>query len=441
MAEAITMPKLGFDMREGVLIRWVKNEGEAINKGDILAEIETDKATVEVESHASGTVRKLFGGQGDSIPVGATMAIIGSADESIDGLMPAGGAATAAPAPETPASAAPATLKADAPAAETPAPVPAAAAPVAAPVAAAAPAAPALPANVGPIKASPLAKKVAADNKVDLAQVHGTGPSGRIVRKDVEAAMSAPAPVAAAAPSTVSGLPSTVYAPRADEVIQMTKLRQAIGRRLVQSKQELPHFYVTREYKMDALLETRKQVNAYLPEGEKLSVNDFVLKAVALTLRQFPNLNAKMDGDKIIRIGAINIGVAVTIEGGLMTVVCKNTDQKPLRVISAEVKTMAARAREGKVKPEDVDGSTFSTSNMGMYDVENFAAIINPPEVGILAISSAREVPVVEDGTVKVGSRMKATISVDHRVSDGAEAAKFMQALATYLEEPLRLML
>ena len=419
MAEAITMPKLGFDMREGVLIRWVKNEGETVNKGDILAEIETDKATVEVESHATGTVRKLFGGQGDSIPVGATMAIVGSADENIDGLMPTGGA----PAPA-----------AVAPAASTPAPAPATT-PVAAAVAA--PVAEALPVNVGPIKASPLAKKVAADNKVDLATVHGTGPSGRIVRKDVEAAMSAPAPVAAAAAS----VSSAVYTPRADEVIQMTKLRQAIGRRLVQSKQELPHFYVTREYKMDALLETRKQVNAYLPEGEKLSVNDFVLKAVALTLRQFPNLNAKMDGDKIIRIGAINIGVAVTIDGGLMTVVCKNTDQKPLRVISAEVKAMALRAREGKVKPEDVDGSTFSTSNMGMYDVENFMAIINPPEVGILAISSAREVPVVEGGVVKVGSRMKATISVDHRVSDGAEAAKFMQALATYLEEPLRLML
>ena len=429
MAEAITMPKLGFDMREGVLIRWVKNEGEAINKGDILAEIETDKATVEVESHASGVVRKLFGSQGDSIPVGATMAIVGAEGDNIDGLMPAGGAP--APAAAAPAAATPAPAPAATTVAAAPAPVAApAAAPVAAPVAAA------LPANVGPIKASPLAKRVAADNKVDLAQVHGTGPSGRIVRKDVEAAMSAPAPVAAAA-----SFPSAVYTPRADEVIQMTKLRQAIGRRLVESKQNLPHFYVTREYKMDALLETRKQVNAYLPEGEKLSVNDFVLKAVALTLREFPNLNAKMEGDKIIRIGAINIGVAVTIDGGLMTVVCKNTDQKPLRTISAEVKTMAARAREGKVKPEDVDGSTFSTSNMGMYDVENFMAIINPPEVGILAISSAREVPVVEDGQVKVASRMKATISVDHRVSDGAEAAKFMQALATYLEEPLRLML
>ena len=428
MAEAITMPKLGFDMREGVLIRWVKNEGEAINKGDILAEIETDKATVEVESHASGVVRKLFGSQGDSIPVGATMAIVGAEGDNIDSLMPAGGAP--APAAAAPAAATPASAPAATPAAAAPAPV---ATPAAAPAAA-------LPVNVGPIKASPLAKKVAADSKVDLATVHGTGPGGRIVRKDVEASIgSQSSATSAQSPSAVFSLPSGAVRP--DEVIQMTKLRQAIGRRLVESKQNLPHFYVTREYKMDALLETRKQVNAYLPEGEKLSVNDFVLKAVALTLRDFPNLNAKMDGDKIIRIGAINIGVAVTIDGGLMTVVCKNTDQKPLRTISAEVKAMAARAREGKVKPEDVDGSTFSTSNMGMYDVENFMAIINPPEVGILAISSAREVPVVEGGQVKVASRMKATISVDHRVSDGAEAAKFMQALATYLEEPLRLML
>jgi pyruvate dehydrogenase E2 component (dihydrolipoamide acetyltransferase) len=439
MAEAITMPKLGFDMREGVLIRWVKNEGESVNKGDILVEIETDKATVEVESHASGVVRKLLASQGDVVPVGAVMAIVGSADEKIDDLIPAAGAS--APAASAPA-AAPATPE-PAPVATVPAPAAPQPAPQAAPVAVAAPAAP-----TGPIKASPLAKKVASDAKLDLAQVHGTGPGGRIVRKDVEAAIAA-GPVSAAAPAPATAtkapvaipLPSLVPVSHADETIQTTKLRQAIGRRLVESKQNLPHFYVTREYKMDALLEMRKQANTYLPENEKISVNDFVIKAVALTLRQFPNLNARLDGDKIIRRGAVNIGVAVTVEGGLMTVVCKDTDQKPLRLISAEVRTMAARAREGKVKPEDVDGSTFSTSNLGMYDVENFIAIINPPEAAILAISSAREVPVVENGELKVGNRMKATISVDHRVSDGAEAAKFMQALAAYLEEPLRLML
>lgn len=425
MAESITMPKLGFDMREGVLVRWVKNEGEAINKGDILAEIETDKATVEVESHASGVVRKLLASQGDVVPVGAVMAIVGTADEKIDDLLAGAGDAkpAAAPAPAAGTAAAPATPAAPTPMIATPVMVPLAA---------------------GPIKASPLAKKIASDTHIDLSRVQGTGPGGRIVRKDVEAAVGgqAPAGKAQAAPgaAVVSGLPSVVPVTHADELVQTTKLRQAIGRRLVESKQNLPHFYVTHEYKMDALLALRKQVNAYLPENEKLSVNDFVVKAVALALRQFPNLNASLNGDKILRHGAVNVGVAVTVEGGLLTVVCRDADQKPMRLISTEIKTMAARAREGKVKPDDVDGSTFSTSNLGMYDVEEFIAIINPPEAAILAIGSAREVPVVEDGQVKVGSRMKATISVDHRVSDGAEAAKFMQALAGYLEEPLKLL-
>ncbi len=187
-------------------------------------------------------------------------------------------------------------------------------------------------------------------------------------------------------------------------------------------------------------MDMRKQVNAYLLDNEKVSVNDFILKGVALSLRQFPNLNATLKGTDIIQFGHVNVGVAVTVPGGLMTVVVKDTDQKTLRQISSEVKTMAGRAREGKVKPEDVDGSTFSTSNLGMYDVEEFIAIVNPPEAGILAISSAKEVPVVESGELKVGWRMKATISVDHRISDGAEAAQFMQALAGFLENPVRML-
>jgi pyruvate dehydrogenase E2 component (dihydrolipoamide acetyltransferase) len=288
------------------------------------------------------------------------------------------------------------------------------------------------------LKASPLARKVARDKGVDLGAVVGTGPGGRIVRRDIEAALSgAGAPTKDERPKTdATVLPSSVP----DETIQTTKLRQAIGRRLVESKTTIPHFYVTHEYKMEALMDLRKQLNSYLPDGEKLSVNDFILKAVALSLREFPNLNATLNGDKIIRKGGVNVGVAVTVPGGLMTVVVKDTDQKPLRQISSEVKTMAARARDGKVKPEDVDGSTFSTSNLGMYDVEDFIAIINPPEAAILAISSAREVPVVSGGQVVPGWRMKATISVDHRVSDGAEAAQFMQSLAKYLEEPVRML-
>jgi pyruvate dehydrogenase E2 component (dihydrolipoamide acetyltransferase) len=210
---------------------------------------------------------------------------------------------------------------------------------------------------------------------------------------------------------------------------------------MVDSKTSVPHFYVTHEYKMEALMDMRSQINGMLPEGEKLSVNDFIVKAVALTLREFPNLNAALnDSDKVARFGAINIGNAVAVENGLLTVVCKNADQKSLRQISIEVREMAGRVREGKVKSDDIEGSTFSISNMGMFDVEHFIAIINPPEAAILAVGSALEVPVVEDGEIKPGLRMKATLSVDHRVSDGAEGARFMQALAKYLEEPLRLM-
>jgi pyruvate dehydrogenase E2 component (dihydrolipoamide acetyltransferase) len=211
---------------------------------------------------------------------------------------------------------------------------------------------------------------------------------------------------------------------------------------MVEAKQQAPHFYVTHEYDMGALMGLRKQINLMLDgTGEKLSVNDFIVKAVALCLRQFPNLNASLDGNEILQRGQINVGIAVAVEGGLLTVVCRDTDRKSLRQISAELRTMAGRAREGKVKPDDIEGSTFSVSNLGMFDVDSFIAIINPPEAAILATGSVQEMPVVENGQLAVGQRMKATISVDHRVSDGAEAAKFLQALTPYLEEPMRLLL
>jgi pyruvate dehydrogenase E2 component (dihydrolipoamide acetyltransferase) len=211
---------------------------------------------------------------------------------------------------------------------------------------------------------------------------------------------------------------------------------------MVQSKQQVPHFYITHEYDMEALLALRSQVNKMLPEEEKLSVNDFLIKATALTLTEFPNLNAALDekANEVTQFGHINIGVAVAVEGGLLTVVCRDADLKPLRQIGNEVRVMVSRAREGKVRPDDIEGSTFSISNMGMYDVEHFVAILNPPEAAILAIGSAGEVPVVKNGQVVPGMRMKATISIDHRVSDGAEGARFMQALEKYVEEPLRLL-
>jgi len=410
MAETISMPKLGFDMAEGLLVRWVKQVGENINKGDVLAEIETDKATVEVESSASGVVLQLIVDQGTMVPVNAPIAIVGVAGEVISEQS---SVSSKKVVDEKPAALTQPTV-APAPSGQTSSSL-----------------------TTGPVKASPLAKKIAKDNNVNLASLQGSGPNGRIVRKDVESALAQPA---SRISQPVSFMGPPVAVTKDDQLIQTTKLRQAIGRRLVESKTTIPHFYVTHEYKMDALMDMRKQANAYLPDNEKLSVNDFILKAVALSLRQFPNLNATIKGNEVIQFGHVNVGVAVTVPGGLMTVVVKDTDQKMLRQISSEVKTMAGRAREGKVKPDDVDGSTFSTSNLGMYDVEDFIAIINPPEAAILAISSAREVPVVENGQVKPGWRMKATISVDHRVSDGAEAAQFMQALAGFLENPVRML-
>ncbi len=417
MAEMVNMPKLGFDMAEGTLVRWLKKVGETVNKGEVLAEIETDKATVEVESSASGVVRKLLVDEGTVVPVSTPIAIVGTAGEKIEGIVPQ---ASQTSKVERQPQATP-DLK--------PAPIESTT----------------VHGLSSVVRASPLAKKMARERSVSLSRVQGTGPGGRIVRRDIEAALQA----VDRGPQTMVGVPSsTVYRASsvANETIPLTKLRQAIARRMAEAKTTIPHFYVTHEYKMDALIELRVQFNKIVPESDRVSVNDFIIKAVALTLRQFPNLNASLQGNSVLRHGAVNIGVAVSVEGGLLTVICKDADAKPLRQVAAEVKVMTTRAREGKVKTDDIEGSTFSISNLGMYDVENFAAIINPPEAAILAVGSARQIPVVveADGVrpeLGIGWRMKATISVDHRVSDGVEAAKFMQALAVYLEEPLRLLI
>ena len=428
MAETVSMPKLGFDMQEGTLVRWVKNEGEQINKGDVLAEIETDKATVEVESSASGTVRKLLVGPGSVVPIGSPIAIVGSPDETIT-------------QPATP----PAEQKKKTVAkseAVTPSKKPEVIQPEPAPVIKSAAAAEQVPSGSETVKASPLAKRMASEKNLDLGRVQGSGPGGRIVRKDVEAVLAGGIGLRSAAgvPSFIGRGAQQIEA-RQDETIKLSKLRQIIARRMTESKVSVPHFYVTHEYRMEALLTQRKQMNEELEEGDKISVNDFIVKAAALTLREYPNLNASFAGDQVIRHGSINIGVAVAVENGLLTVVCQNSDQKPVWQIASELREMVGRARAGKIKPEDIEGSTFSVSNLGMYDVENFSAILNPPEAGILAVGSAREVPVVENGSLQVGWRMKATISVDHRVSDGAEGARFMQSLAKFIEQPWRLLL
>src|SRR5512139_3322168 len=411
MAETINMPKLGFDMAEGTLVRWVKQVGENINKGDVLAEIETDKATVEVESSASGVVLEHIVDQGSVVPVNAPIAVVGAEGEKVEAAKPEGGMQKAGDAQKVESR----TQQAGAQKAESGKQKEEAAVqaqPVAAPVQPAA-----APVQAGPVKASPLARKIARDRNIDLSRVQGTGPGGRVVRKDVESAMAGGA-VQKAEGKMPAFAPTVVRVSAGDEIIPLTRLRQAIARRMVESTTSVPHFYVTHEYKMDALMALRKQVNEYLGEAEKISVNDFIIKAVALTLREFPNLNASFAGDKVIRHGAVNIGVAVAVEGGLLTVVNRDTDQQPLRAISSDVKRKAGSARQGKVRPDDIEGSTFSVSNLGMYDVENFAAIINPPEAAILAVGSARQIPVVRNDQVEPGWRMKATISVDHRISD-----------------------
>lgn len=428
MAEVITMPKLGFDMAEGTLIRWVVLEGENVTKGAILAEIETDKATVEVESAYDGVVARHLVNEGDIVPVNMPIAVVGAENEEIDFDALLGEQEEA----EVPDQEIQSTDR-------TPMPSPVESKDgkdgegegVTLP---------------GGVRASPLARRFADEHNINLKLVEGSGKLGRITKKDVEAFLEmekvAPPEDKPSVPVATPAAPSfTPLEPApSDKTVPLNRLRSAIGRRMTESKQTVPHFYVTSEYNVQALMNLRGQVNSLLQENEKISVNDFIIKAAALALRSFPNLNASLKGNEILLHGQVNIGVAVAVEGGLLTVVCRDTDRKPLRQIASEVRVMAERARSGKVKPNDIEGSTFSVSNLGMFDVEHFIAIINPPEAAILAIGAVQKVPVVEDGELIPGMRMKATISVDHRVSDGAEAARFMQVLRTYLEEPLRLL-
>lgn len=433
MAELVTMPKLGFDMAEGTLVRWVKVEGDSVQKDDVIAEIETDKATVEVESGFEGVMFRHLAAEGEDLPVNAPIAVVTAegeelSDEDIDVLLGESGVKApkkASPKEEKPAEADQAPEAEAAPEkAEEPDVTPA-----------------------GGTRSSPLARRMAEDHDVPLTKVEGSGPQGRIVKKDIEEYLESMRAEGREEEAEAVGKalqPLTAFTTGEipeDEVIAMSRLRQAISRRMQDSNQNFPHFYLTRVYKTGALMKLRKELNQLLPEEDKISVNDFILKAVALALRQYPNLNASIENDTHIRRhGHVNIGVAVAVEGGLMTVVCKDADQKPLRLIAREVREMAGRARERKVKNEDIEGSTFSVSNLGMFGIDEFAAIINPPEAGILAVSAVQDVPAVEDGELVIASRMKATISADHRVTDGAEAAEFMAVLAEYLEEPLRLL-
>ena len=420
MAEIVTMPKLGFDMAEGVLVRWAVAEGESVDKGELLAEIETDKATVELESPHSGVVHKHLVAEEAIVPINDPIVVIGQPDETFDLKALVGGVAQVG-GEEVPFKEA-ATQEAQ--------PPPVAAVPP--------PEAAQLPEGV---QASPIARKMAREQGIDLSRIQGSGPRGRIVKKDIEAYQATAVPAASPTP-TVAPAPAFAAAVPEDTPVPLTKLRQAIGRRMTESRQHIPHFYVTYEYHMGPVMALRKQVNATLADsGVKTTVNDYILKAAALCLREYPNLNAALGEGEVIHYGHVNMGVAVAVEGGLLTVVCQDADRKSIPQISTEVREKADRARASKVHPDDIQGSTFTVSNLGMFGADDFIAIINPPETAILAVGAAKQVPVVVDGELTVGWRMKATISADHRVTDGAEAAQFMQAMASYLEEPVRLIL
>jgi pyruvate dehydrogenase E2 component (dihydrolipoamide acetyltransferase) len=409
MANIIEMPKLGFDMAEGTLVNWVKAEGEKIKKGEVLAEIETDKATVQVDSSFEGIVYKHLVGVKSHVPVGTPIAIIAAEGEEVNLEQ------VLKKEPERPALAQ-------------------------------------MPSKPGKqptflqektnsmqpmdkeekIKASPIAKTIVEAAGIDISKVRGSGPEGRVVKRDIEEYL--------ASQSKTKIKVKTLSQPiLADQTHEISRLRTAIGKRMAEAKQNIPHFYLTHSFDVAALQIMRKEMNEGVEEEEHISINDLIIRATALALRQLPDLNATLSGNQIIVLGHINVGVAVSVENGLLIIVCRDADQKTIHEVSQEIKLMGKRAREGKLHPEDIEGSTFTISNLGMFDVENFAAIINPPEAAILAVSTVHEEAVVMNGLVVVGQRMKMTLSADHRITDGVEAAKFMQTLAKFIEQPWRL--
>lgn len=415
MPVEVVMPRLSDTMQEGTVLKWLKKEGEEIKKGEPLAEIATDKANMELESYYSGVVEKIVVEEGRAVPVGEQIAIIRSPGEQP--------AATPSPAEAAP----PAAVAAPAP----PAP--------------AAEAAPDLPREGERIKASPLARRLAAEHGLDLSRLAGTGPGGRIVKEDVEeylarARAAAPAPEAAP-PREERPAPAAPAVPTA--AVPLTRMQETIVRRMVESKTTVPHFYVTIEVDMGEASRLRQAANdaAAAFGAQEISYNDLVVKAAALSLRRFPEVNAFYRDGRIYMNKEINVGIAVALPDGLVVPVVHDADKKSLRQIASDAKEIIERARTGRLAPDDYVGGTFTVSNLGMYDVDEFAAIINPPQSGILAVGSVKPKPVVVDGEVRVAERMRATLSADHRVYYGATAAQFLKELKHLLENPLELVL
>ena len=416
----ILMPRLSDTMEEGVISSWQKKPGDPIAVGDVLVDIETDKAVMEYEAYEAGVLGEILVGEGETAAIGTPIAVI----------VPEG---TKVEAPAKEAVAAPAA----APAAPAPAPAaPAPAAPVPAPVR--------TPRGTRP-PSSPLARRLARDHGIDLSTLTGSGPGGRIVRADIEAAIRntapAPAPEAtpAPAPAAVTPAPAPATAPAADEDVRrvpLNRFRKVAARRLTESKRNAPHFYLNREVDAERLLEFRAELNAALAPA-KVSVNDLIVKAAATALREHPAVNVSYTEEDLVFHERINIGVAVAVEDGLLVPVIRDADRKSVSRIGEETRALAAKAREGKLTAQEMSGGTFSVSNLGMYGVGSFAAVINPPEAAILAVGAVRDEPVVRDGQVVPGKRLALTLSVDHRATDGATGAAFLARLAEILENPL----
>lgn len=396
MAEVI-MPKMGDAMTEGKVIRWMKQPGDPVAQGEAIAEIETDKVNVSLEAEWDGVLTEVLVPAGEVAAVGAPIALLARPGEQTGRLpapTPAKPAATAAAVPAAVAA------KAVAPVSET----------------------------VGPVRASPLARKMAAQRGIPLSAIHGTGPEGRITKEDVEAAIAVLPAAAAPGAAAASEIP-------------LTRMRQTIARRMTESKQQVPHFYVSVAVAVDAVLALRRQLNDGKSEAEKISINDLIVKAAALALVRFPNLNAAFADGAVRHLSDVNISIAVALPEGLIVPTLYNCDRKPVWQIAVEARGLAERARTGRLRPDDLTGGTFTLSNLGMFEVDAFAAIINPPQAAILAVGTARPQAVVREGSLAVATVMQATLSADHRVTDGVEAARFLGEVRRLLENPVALVI
>jgi pyruvate dehydrogenase E2 component (dihydrolipoamide acetyltransferase) len=419
MAEIIRMPKMSDTMTEGVVVAWHKKVGDTVKVGDILAEVETDKATMELENYVKGTLLHIGVEQGHAVPVDALIAIVGKEGEDVAALLNAGAPALAASSASAPEQA-PAQNSATAQA----------------PVEALAPTDPQR------IKASPLARKLAAEQGLDLRRIQGSGDNGRIVRRDLQGQVAAKAPAAAealATPDLSAWLNRPAGQGESFTDQPLSQMRKTIARRLTESKNAAPHFYLTMEIDMDQAVEARQRLNQNAPV--KISINDLVIKAAAMALRQHPAVNSSWLGDRIRQNHHIHVGVAMALPEGLVVPVLRFADQKNLVQIATQTKEYAGKAKEKKLQPQDWEGNTFTISNLGMFGIEAFTAIINPPDACILAVGAVRECPVVRNGQLSVGQRMTVTLSCDHRVVDGATGAAFLQSLSLMLRDPVSMLL